>query len=261
METEEIYTKKRIQFERRQHNQSELLKLRNHLTKEKYHNSTEMPKERNLQIVNGNKQRLFVGLANAYSKDVKELESLRLITAYYKDAGKGYYSESDIENIENIIECLKEGCVDAEWNLQETGSLKDNDDTCPKISDEIKIQNRLLMCHNIILAYCSGVLQNTPFRLHKNPSKKNIEISYKCNYKRDIFETNTKILSNFQCTRIVDRYKHLKSTASFRNAKFSNSIKMVSLEKTIGYNSAMLYSMNFFFLNNSHSLFKIINKF
>ena len=189
----EIQTKKRLQFERRQHNQKELLRLRNHLSscnKKTHQNVTEILKETIPQILDGNKRRLFPDLDKESSnKDEKELESLRLIIAYYKNDGKfnnGYYSENDIEKLDKIIEHLKEECVDTECDLQETDILKDGD-IFQNINDRIKIQNRLIKCHNIIVAYCTGVLKNTPFRLHKHPSKKSIEVSYKCNYKRDIF--------------------------------------------------------------------------
>ena len=238
-------TKKELQYYWRQYNQRQLLRLRNVVYcchKERYQNASEELKEKIPQILDQNKKRTFSGIDNTpkdeYNMDIEELESLRLMIAYYKNEGKfnnRHYCEKDIEKLDNIIDHLKETCVDRESDLQLI--------TIDNPTDAIKIHNRLIMCHNIISAYSTGILQNTHFRLFTHPSKNNIEITYKCNYKKDMFTSNEKIMSNFQCTRLVDRYKKFKSGESFRDAKFSNSIKMVSLEKNVGYNCATLCSL------------------
>ena len=191
-------------------------------------------------ILNFNKkERKFSELEdNEIISDKEELENLRLLTAYYKNDGKfnnKFYSEIDLKKLDKYIDHLREQCIDDAENLLLV--ISEN------ATEDIKIHNRLIMCHNIINAYARSILKNSHFRLYVHPSKNDIKVSYKCNYKRSIFDSNEKIMSNVHNTRLIDRYKKFKCTESFKNAKFSNSIKMLTLENNVSYNSATLCSM------------------
>ena len=180
------------------------------------------------------KKRIFSELnEDEIIADEKELDSLRLLAAYYKNKGNlntKCYSEIDLEKLDKIIDHLKKECID--HHLEKQSADDDDDDDA-----------RLIMCHNIIHAYSKGSLKNTHFRIYIYTSKKDIEISYKCNYKRSIFDSNERIMSNVKSTRLIDRYKKFKSTNYFKSAKFSNSIKMTTIENNIGYKRAVLCSI------------------
>ena len=270
-------TKKQLQQYIRTYNQKELIKLKNIVkscSNERYQKVSEELNEKLPKILDINrKKRIFSELdEDEIIADERELDSLRLLAVYYKNKGKfnnKYYCKSDIENLDKMIDQLKKECMDGyadDVNMKEIVTKKqstdadtdtDTDNNKKKNEDKsnlhliinensneyIKVQNRLIMCHNIIHAYSNGILKNTHFRLYIYTSKNDIEVSYKCNYKRSIFDSNEKIMSNVYSTRLIDRYKKIKSTNYFKNAKFSNSIKMVTIENNIGYNRAILCSI------------------